>query len=575
MTASCGIHVDSRSFHLVALEGNAKKHRITVRVSGELPADEETDEALSEALRQEVREHKLRPENVVVALDSGPAAFRNLTLPFDDRSKIEEVIKYEVENDFPQWNIEDVIVDFLVLSTKPGAESNLLVIGVPKPYIARQLRACEKGGLEASEAELDGTALFNAAHAGGLLTSDAAQVLVHVGDASTTVVVVDGGRIASMRAIRAGSPPPSQSASEPQVEPGEGVEGAPASEEPSPERAADTARRIRRELARTISGAHTLQPITAIYVCGHPISSLEQDAVFDVAVLPWPELPGPNGPEGPEGIGNSRHYVLAYGAALQALGAGAIESRLRREDLRYSGRFERLELPLAVLSLLLCTLLAVMWIITEKQIDWRDEGDLAKNLKGDMQLWMSTSNAYLLPDPEKGYTGRLKDPPPALASYMKQAEEGKDQTRSKYEELQEIRRQLFIEVDKLKRELGQVSDIKQPQSALRAATLVMNVIDESKDELGRFAIRGIEANYQQGNQRQPDSVEVRLDMDFFAESDVEASRHYNSLQRAIQGRPWCLEFPDRPTKPFENGQGLSVDGITIRVNLESAEEKDA
>ncbi len=570
MASSCGIHVDQRSFHLVALEGSAKKHRITVRVSGELGATEEAETALSDALRKVIREHKLRPESVVLALDSGPAAFRNLTLPFDDRSKIEEVIKYEVENDFPQWNIEEVIVDFLVLSTKPGAESNLLVIGVPKPYVARQLEACEKGGLEASEAELDGTALFNAAHASGLLVSDSAQVLVHVGDASTTVVVVDGGRIASMRAIRAGSWSHSASASPTEEEAGEGAERA--SEEPSSERAADTARRIRRELARTISGAHTTQPITAIYACGHPLPSLDQDAVFDVPVLPWPELRGSNGEDG---VVDSRQFAVAYGAALQAINAGAIESRLRREDLRYSGRFERLELPLAVLSLLLCTLLAVMWIITEKQIDWRDEGDLAKNLKGDMQLWMSTSNTYLLPDPEKGYAGRLKDPPPALAAYMKQAEEGKDTTRSKFEELQEIKRQLFIEVDKLKRELGQVGDIKQPQSALRAATLIMNVIDESKGELGRFAIRGIEANYQQGNQRQPDSVEVRLDMDFFAESDVEASRHYNSLQRAIQGQPWCLEFPDRPTKPFEGGQGLSVDGITIQVNLDSVQEEDA
>jgi len=63
---------------------------------------------------------------------------------------------------------------------------------------------------------------------------------------------------------------------------------------------------------------------------------------------------------------------------LRELGGGLLQPRLRREDLRFTGKFERLELPLAVFSLLLFTLLAVQLIVINKQILWRDEGDLAR-----------------------------------------------------------------------------------------------------------------------------------------------------------------------------------------------------
>jgi hypothetical protein len=526
---------------------------------------------ITTALRAIVTEHRLRPENICLALDSGQAAFRNLTLPFDDRDKIEEVIKYEVESEFPQWNIDDVIVDFLVLATKPGAESNLLVLGMPKAPLELELQACEKAGLDPQEAELDGAALFNAAHAQGLLAPDSAQLLVHVGDSSTTVVLVDGGKLASMRAIRAGAlPPPAPAAPAPDGEAAEASER-PAPVESSPERAAETARRIRRELTRTISGTETAGPISAVYACGHELPGLETEPVLGVPVQAWPAASGEAPAEDPD----ARRFAIAYGAALRGLGPAPLETNLRRENLRYAGRFERLELPLAVFSLLLCTLLAVTWIITEKRIEWRDEGNLAEDRPGDMQLWLRQSNIFLLPDPENGVVGRLKNPPPELLAYMKDAEAGKIADKTKYQEILQIRNDLQAKVDELKRELGQVSDIKQPQSALRAATLVMGVIDGLGADVGRVAVRSLGANYQQGNQRQPDSVEVTLDMDFFAEDDVEASKHYNALRREILAQPWCVEMPDRPSKPFDSGKGLGVDGISVQVNLENVPEEGA
>jgi len=577
MASSCGIHIDQRRFHLIALEGSVRKHRVVTRASGEIPFGADPVEEVARALRKIAKENKLKVDNVGLAVDSGLAAFRNLTLPFDDRSKIEEVLKFEVESELPQWDIDDVIVDFLVLSSKPGVESNLLVTAILETRLRRQLEACEKGGLEATEAELDGTALFEAAHAAGVLTEDAAQILIHVGDSSTTVVVADGGRLSSIRAIRAGAiphgPPPFEAGDGGEEGEGdeEGAGDAPDAEheEQVRERLHQTSRRIRRELGRTLSGAQTANPIQAIYVCGHPLGDLREEALFDVPIEPLEAVP--SGDDEP----SAQELTIAYGAALRQLGGGVLRPRLRREGLRFTGKFERIELPLAVFSLLLLTLLLVELIVINKQISYRDEGT---KWSGDMQIWLERSKEHLLPDPKTGYSGRLKDPPEDVERYIETAVKRQDEGRTKFQEIQRVRQLLQTHVVNLKKELNigdAGADVKQPLSALEGATLVLRIVDAVGKEIGkdagRYGIRLVQADYQQGRQDQPDEVEVRLDMDFFADDALTATRHYNALKRACESEPWCLEFAERPTKPFEDGGGISVDGMSIRVNVEAAQ----
>lgn len=577
MASSCGIHIDHRRFHLVALDGSVKKHKISARFSGQVAPGEDPVVAVSTALRRVAKENKLRSDSVQLAVDSGLAAFRTLTLPFDDRAKIEEVIKFEVENDFPQWDIEDVVVDFLMLSTKPGIESNLLVTAIPKQRLERQLAACERAGLESSDAELDGTALFTAAQGAGLLAEDSSQILVHVGDASTTVVVAAAGKLVSMRAIRAGALPPLPALFEtPEVEEAdeERAEEPEVSEEEAEvlqQRVEQTAQRIRRELGRTITAVQSDLPIEAIYLCGHRL--LSEETLFDVPVLPLEAvIAGAEEPIPDE-------LVVAYGAALSALGGSPLKPHLRREELRFTGKFERLELPMAVFSLLLFTLLAVQYIVVAKQMRWRDEGVVGHDPPrpgdmGDMQLWLQYSNSYLLPDPETGWPGRLKNPPKELADFIERAERGEIDTLTKFEEIQRIRFLLSEEIKKIKRELGQVSDIKQPQSALQGMLLVMGIITDMGDQVGRYGIRSLSADYRQGRSGSPDTVEVKLDMDFFGEDSLAATRAYKAMQNALEAESWCVEFAERPTNPLDGGKGISVDGITVEVNVDEAMAKE-
>ena len=63
MSQSIGIHLGVRRFHVVALEGGLKKHRLVCAVSGEIPAGEEGAAALSERLREIAKQHKLKADS--------------------------------------------------------------------------------------------------------------------------------------------------------------------------------------------------------------------------------------------------------------------------------------------------------------------------------------------------------------------------------------------------------------------------------------------------------------------------------------------------------------------------------
>jgi hypothetical protein len=563
MAKSCGIHIAQHRWALVVLEGTAKKHKLILQAEGPIPASDDPIQATAGELREVAKKVKVPGENIGLAVDSSLAAYRTLSLPFDDESKIEDVIKFEVESDLPQWDIDDVIVDFLTLHTTPGVESTLLVTALPKERLEARIRACERAGLEPYEAELDTTALFNAAHAMGMLHPESAQVLVQVGDASTSVVVVDGGKLHGMRSIHTGAAPGAPPAAQGEA-PAEGEEPAPAAEvapaDPAVEaaRRAGAAARIRRELARTISGAATDHPIEGVFVTGVQLPELYTIPVLDVPVTPFKGLPG----EGDD-VGEC---AVAYGAALRRLGGGVLKGTLRREELRYTGKFERLELPLAVFGMLLLTCLWVQLVVINRQIAWRGEGNLARDQKGDLQLWLEASNAYLFPNPEDDYPGRLKSPPAELVDYAKKAAAGEDTERTKMQQLKRIEQLLTIEIDKLKRDLGHTSTVPPPQSALQALTAVLALMDDEKDTIGRVALRQLSADTQRSTGTQDPYVLVKLDIDFFAENDVQATSNYNALEAALKAQPWCVDFEKKANKTLDDNKGIYIEGMEIHVD---------
>ncbi len=564
---SCGIRVGPRRFELVVLDGNAKKHKIVSYLTGEFPrgsGDEAADlQQAAAVLKEAVKKHDLPGDSIGIALDTGLGAFRTLKLPFSDAVKIEEVLKFEVESLLPQWNIDDVVVDFHVLESTSDS-SELLITAVQKNDLRRQLGLCEKAGVEPQEVELETSAMVNAALQAGLCPIDTAQILVHVGDYSTSVVVMDGGKVREMRAIHIGAlswelatPPAAEGEAAAE---GEKQPVAPAVEavlDPlEMQRRIDQAiKRIRRELGRTVSAARTAHPLQTVYVCGWEVPGLAGSSILDVPVKLL-ECFEADGGAPADGRGQ---LVVAYGVALRELGGGELHPSLRREDLRYSGAFERVELPIAVVCLLLVTLLGVWNIFLYKDLT---------NVNGTMSYWRDATMSWLIGNDKAGSKGYLEYPPEKVVKYVKTIEADSDHTR--FEQLQQVKRLLANEVTNLEKELGQDAEISYPQSALAGATLVLDTLEKGGETMGRPSLRKVSATYQPGKGTKPDSVKVTLELSFFAENQSAATANYEAFRSALKASPWCVDVEERPTKALENGKGISIATLPITVDVSKA-----
>jgi hypothetical protein len=574
MARTCGIRIGPRRYELVVLDGSAKKHRIVAFQTGEFPQGGEDPLADAAAtLKAALKSTSAPLDTIAIAIDTGLAAFRTLKLPDLEEGKIEQVIKFEVEGALPQWNIDDVVVDFLKLDAVSG-ETNLLVTAVPKVDLGREIDVCVRAGCEPLEVELEATAMVNAALCADLCHVDEAQVLVHVGETSTAVVVMDGGKMRSIRAIHIGAlshepgkPPPP----EPAEEGAEPAEPVPVPEEADPEerqRLLELAvSRIRRELGRTVSGARTANPIAAVYVCGWELPELIGSQLLDVPVYELDVFEEDSG-QPVEGAGP---LVAAYGVALRLFGGAPLAASLRREELRYSGAFERIELPVTLAAIALLFLTALFNLFEFKQI---------QNRNIEIDAWRRSANNFMLGDARNGVRGYLNPVPEDIQRYLDRIKKENDKPgqtnnperdaeRTRLQQMQYVNTILLREIGKLDDQLGNTGEITHPQSALEGVTMVLGTLAELGENVGRVAVRMVAAQYQAGRTGGKDSVEVTLDLTFFADDAFAATSHMELFTSTLKDKPWVLNVNSPGSKELGEGTetGVYVDHYVVTCDL--------
>jgi hypothetical protein len=376
------------------------------------------------------------------------------------------------------------------------------------------------------------------------------------------VVVIDGGKVRSMRAIHIGAlthePGP---AAEP-VEGAAAVVATPSSPEDLQRRLEPAISRIRRELGRTLSGARTANPISAVYVCGWELPDLVGTKILEIPVYELDVFEE----DGGQPVQGAAPLVVAYGVALRLLGGGTLRANLRREDLRYTGAFERVELPLAVAILLLVTGLAVFNIF---------EGQRVRKLDKDYLSWLVSTKNFLINNPKEGQHGNLERPWDEIERFVaKTALPTNDLPYTRLEQLQQIDRMLTIKCKQLNDDLGNTGDITLPQSAIEALTLVTNTIDDLKPEIGRVAIRQAKSRYSGGKVGGEDSVEVSLDLSFYKDDSSSAASHaHDDLTKALEAKSWVVRVEPKATKEFPDGKGIYTDSFTVVCNLAKLDRK--
>ncbi len=153
-------------------------------------------------LRRFLDKHRLTGRPIVSAFPCRQTFLRTLSLPFEDRKKLGQIVPYEVESLLPV-PLEDVTVDYHVFPPdRAEAQSEVLVAAAHKAAMREHLALLTDAGLSIRSVDLDSLSLSRVVHT--LIdprSAVGALAVIQIGQAATTVCLLHEGRPRLMRTL--------------------------------------------------------------------------------------------------------------------------------------------------------------------------------------------------------------------------------------------------------------------------------------------------------------------------------------------------------------------------------------
>jgi type IV pilus assembly protein PilM len=203
MKSVVGVDLGSTALKVVELRGTWKGFEVVKAAERRLPTEQGatcSPEQVAQALTELLSAHAIKPAHVVSAIPAHATFVRNLMLPFRDRRKIREVLKFEMEAHIP-CPVEDVVVDSARVRDTDAAGCEVLAAAVPKTAMADHLRIFELAGLVPEVVDWEVFGELNGYLAWRPLPDSGPVALINLGASKTTVKIIKEGSVRFTRSI--------------------------------------------------------------------------------------------------------------------------------------------------------------------------------------------------------------------------------------------------------------------------------------------------------------------------------------------------------------------------------------
>jgi hypothetical protein len=607
MATSLGIHLRADGFSYALVEGSAKKHALKAAGDGAFAAGT-PPKAIGKAIAEVVKVRKA--DHVCVVTPSGRVVLRELSLPFTEREKVLQVLKFEVESELYHLNVDEVVADFIALEGERATPS-LLVGVMPKPHLRQALDVLAGGGWDphsvmpsygAYAAALNAIVPRLTGAAAGPGVEDAVPLLfAHLGPAETLVAQVGrGGRLRALRTIPLGwqelvreFAAPKEAAGQvlpPGTQPEDaeaesesaklGAKAKPGKDEEEEDAAAATpgtlfgaeAGLLSCTLAEAVERAGT-QRVQAL------VRRLANEVRRAVAAMPAgaeeiyltsADLPGWENVIGARTGLTVRHFdvaagddarradTIALGGAYAGLGLASAPMNFRQEEFRYARGLERVEGPL---TLALVGLIA--WLVIDAGVHLRQG------------MWLKKDADRIYRDADARVV-QLNKRVEEDATFPREWLVKNDLTGADVADDQRIRL-LANRLSDAKRDLDSLmgeADVEMPASCLEAWRLLMIFLTKEFENFGeKWMIETLEftsVDASRGNNVVPAHVVTKFGLTLLSEDAELTAGVYDRIERGLKAQPWCVGAPVIPgTEASKVGNGKTA---TITVHINTARE---
>lgn len=609
---SLGISLRPDGFSFAVCDGSLKKYTVAASGSGLLPSDcsdptKELGKALAAALKSGGGS---KYDKVTIAAPGITSPLRELSLPFSDRDKIMQVLKFEVESELYHLDIEDVVCDYIELQDE-RATTTLLVASQPKTDIQATLDVVAAAGIDAPVLDVDLGALASylpSVPTVGLAEegesdelslaerADLLHGLMHIGPYSSVLIVFSSRGPRAMRSLHVGyrelgrelglEGPPEVHA-EPVVEgrdendlhAAESAEAA--AHEAIDELMEEEGEMEIEDIADVLWGVDPALPTGYTFeeliekASPEALAELRKRVVAEVRrgllasslkleslTISGGRLPGLDEQMQQRlGVPVRMHEAesdacpIAVGAGLRGLGDKASPMNFRQEEFRFTKGLERIEGPLtfALVSL-------IAYFVLAGVVDYK-----VGSAKMSAAAGLGDRNSLL--------TLTAHEVDQLLNENMPEGAPDDWRIRTNFEGVDIPREQHIIRLRNgvnnaatdLDEMLGTSEAIELPKSCLDAWRLVSDVLDRQLDERERWMLEDLTMNYVKKTTRVDAHVEVKIQLTIFGEN---ATAIGEGLQTELKNMDWRVgQVENNGWEPIKDGVGR-FSTITIRVDPE-------
>jgi len=195
---SVNFDVGSDSIKMAVIEGEGDHFQVMdydIRQLGlqPNPSQEEFNLAAAAAIKAILTEKRIKTRQISVSL-SGPAVFvRFVKLPAVDESKVEQIIRYEAQQQVP-FPIEDVEWDHQLIGKSENGELDIVLVAVRKEVVSSLVEAIQGQGLDVEVVDVSTISLYNS-FIFNEEPSEQGVVLIELGAKTTNLLICAGNKL--------------------------------------------------------------------------------------------------------------------------------------------------------------------------------------------------------------------------------------------------------------------------------------------------------------------------------------------------------------------------------------------
>jgi len=195
-----GLDIGSSSVKAVVLKPSKKGFKLLKMGIKPLPSEAIVDgaimnaSAVAETVMELIAELKLKDKDVATSVSGHSVIIKKINLPFMGPEQLADSIRFEAEQYVP-FDINDVNLDFQILSKEPDAQGNMdvLLVAAKRDLVNDYTAVVAEAGLNAAIIDIDAFTLENMYEVNYEINEGEIVALVNIGAAVTTINVVQSG----------------------------------------------------------------------------------------------------------------------------------------------------------------------------------------------------------------------------------------------------------------------------------------------------------------------------------------------------------------------------------------------